>query len=272
MLRLASHTFGFIWQDDAEATFERIAQVGISRIQLMASPPHFDPWERDPKRTRRLREVIERHGLEVLAGDLSSSDVNLASPSQDARNFAVESYSRLIERCAELGARWVCVGSGRRNAILNGANLHLMPFFRGAFDRVIERAKALGVTTLLENQPQGMLAHAETIADFLADYTSGEVQLAYDVANAYAVKEEPVDGLSLIGSHLGVVHLSDSPKGIWRHDPIGAGTIDFSGVRETLTEIGFDGPIVLEILSDTPLAALCESRDRLIAEGWRFDG
>lgn len=52
---------------------------------------------------------------------------------------------------------------------------------------------------------------------------------------------------------LGIVHLSDSPKGQWRHDPIGTGEIDFAAIAALLKQRNYAGRIVLEILSDRPL-------------------
>jgi deoxyribonuclease-4 len=271
MFPLAAHTFGFVWHETAEATLEKIAQLGISRIQLMASPPHFDPWQNDKARTRRLRDIIRRHDLTVLAGDLSSADVNLASPSREARTFAIDAYTSLIERCTELDARFVCVGSGRANVIQDGANAHLLPLFQESFDILARKAKIHGLNVLLENQPHGLLAKAETIAAFLAGYSPGDVQCAYDVANAYAIGEDPAEWLPRLEHHLAVVHLSDSPRNTWRHDPVGTGTIDFVQVKEALVRIGYTGPVVLEIQSATPLESLRQSRDALVAKGWQFD-
>ena len=47
---------------------------------------------------------MDRHGMSLLALDLASSDINLASPSADVVDFAVDAYARGIDRAAELGA------------------------------------------------------------------------------------------------------------------------------------------------------------------------
>jgi deoxyribonuclease-4 len=52
----------------------------------------------------------------------------------------------------------------------------------------------------------------------------------YDVANAVAINGDPVAGLETLWPRLGIVHLSDSPKGQWRHDPIGTGAVDFAAI------------------------------------------
>jgi sugar phosphate isomerase/epimerase len=272
MVRLAAHTFGFVWQSGAEAAFEAVAAAGFRQIQLMATPPHFDPWQEDAARTRRLRQILERTGMTLLAADLASSDINLASPSADVVAFSVDAYARTIARCAELGARWACVGSGRRHALLASANLRLMETFRPAFARIVAEARRRGVGVILENHPQGLLADAATIRRFLDEEGHGDVPVIYDVANAFAIGEDPAEGLRSLRSKLGIVHVSDSPAGQWRHDPIGSGAIDFAAIGAAIKEISFTGPVALEILSDRPLQDLVDGAHRLAAMGLSFAG
>jgi sugar phosphate isomerase/epimerase len=268
-MNVGAHTFGFAWDCLAEQTFERIAEAGFRHVQLMATPPHYDPWTNDRELTKRLRSILDQYGMTLLALDLASSDINLASASADVVDFAVDAYARTIDRAADLGAKWICVGSGRRHALLTRANDRLMESFRPAFARIHAKAQQHGIDIILENHPQGLLADAKTIAGFL-DAEGYSSPVIYDVANAFAIGEDPVAGLTTLWSRLGIVHLSDSPRGQWRHDPIGSGEIDFSAIATLLGDKGFDGPVVLEILSDSPLRGLTDGVAALRANGFVF--
>jgi len=267
---LGAHTFGFAWDCRAEEAIERLAADGYRAIQLMATPPHFDPWVEDATRTRRICALVERHGLSLLALDLASSDINLASPAPHVVDFAVASYEATIERAAELGARWICVGSGRRHALLAKANDRLMLSFREAFARIHDKATRAGIPIILENHPQGLFASAADIVRFLDDEGYAEMPVIYDVANAVAIGEDPVEGLRTLWPRLGIVHLSDSPKGQWRHDPIGSGEIDFAAIAAELKQRAFGGRIVLEILSERPLQDIGEGAAALQRQGLAF--
>ena len=267
---LGAHTFGFTWDSAAEAVIEQLAAAGYRTIQLMATPPHFDPWIEDTGRTRRIRALLEHHGLSLLALDLASSDINLASPAPHVVDFAVEAYVAAIDRAVELGARWICVGSGRRHALLARANARLMPSFREAFARIHDKAQRAHVPIILENHPQGLLASAADIVRFLDAEGYAEMPVIYDVANAFAIGEDPVEGLKALWPRLGIVHLSDSPKGQWRHDPIGSGEIDFAAIAALLRQRTYTGRIVLEILSDRPLDDLNAGAAALKEQGLAF--
>jgi deoxyribonuclease-4 len=131
--------------------------------------------------------------------------------------------------------------------------------------------RRLGLTVALENHPQGLLADAASIRRFIGEEEFADVGVIYDVANAVAIGEDPVEGLAILARHLSVVHLSDSPLGQWRHDPIGGGEIDFRAIREALRRQGYGGAVALEILSEAPLADLVDGARRLAAMGWVFE-
>lgn len=267
---LGAHTFGFAWDCIAEDAIARLAEAGYRTVQLMATPPHFDPWQQDAARTRRICALLERHGLSLLALDLASSDINLASPAPHVVDFAVEAYSAAIDRAAELGARWICVGSGRRHALLATANERLMTSFRDAFARIHDKAQRAGIPIIIENHPQGLLASASGIVKFLDAEGYDDMPVIYDVANAFTIGEDPVEGLKTLWPRLAIVHLSDSPKGQWRHDPIGSGEIDFGAIAALLKEQAYMGKIVLEILSDRPLEDLNTGAAALKQRGLAF--
>lgn len=268
--RLGAHTFGFILSDDPETAFAAIAAQGCTCLQLMATSPHFDPWASDPARTRRLRAALAREKLDLLALDLASNDVNLASPSADVRAFSVAAYRSAIARATELGAPAVCIGSGRRHTLFPGADARLMDGFRRAFADVQECARRANVRLVLENHPQGLLARADATDTFLSREGHDDIGVIYDVANALAAGEEPAEGVARLASRLSIIHLSDTPRGGWRHNPIGAGDIDFRAFGAALQAIGFAGPVVLEIIADDPARGIADGVAQLEKAGWIF--
>jgi deoxyribonuclease-4 len=145
-----------------------------------------------------------------------------------------------------------------------------MDSFRRAFAAVHADAARHGVHLLLENHPQGMLASAGQIEDFLAREGYDDIKVIYDVANAFAIGEEPAAGFTQLAPRVALVHLSDSPRGGWRHDPIGSGDIDFTAVASTLAQHHFAGPVVLEILASDPARGIADGLSRLTELGWRF--
>lgn len=260
-----AHTFGFAFECDAETAFARLIEQGFTTLELMATPPHFNPWSSPPAVQARLRRKVEDAGGRLLALDLASSDINLASPAPEVVDFSVQSYQALVDRAAELGAEAICIGSGRRHMLLPNVNATLMPGFQAAFERIHARALKSGLRVLIENHPQGLLASAGAIRSFIESKGYPDTGVIYDVANALAIGEEATDGLTTLGDLTAIVHLSDSPRGAWRHDAIGTGDIDFAAILAHLARSGFQGPVVLETLAPDPMAALIDGVRRLNA-------
>ena len=78
------------------------------------------------------------------------------------------------------------------------------------------------------------------------------------------------DGLKASGRYLGLVHLSDTTKGSWAHDPIGAGELDFARVAATVSGLGYEGEFVLETLHEGNVAeGFVTDLATLQKAGWR---
>ena len=205
----------------------------------------------------------------MLALDLPSNDINLASTSVDVVDFNVESYSATIRLAGELGARWVVVLPGRRHLLLPPHDDRLLSIYRAAMGRLVRLAESCGVRLLIENHPQTLLPDARSIADFLTQERYGRVDSLYDIANGFAIGEDLNTALAALKVFLSMVHVSDSPAGQWRHDQIGQGDIDFAAARAALESHGFEGPIVAEIIVPDPVAQLVQARATLRAGGWQ---
>jgi deoxyribonuclease-4 len=121
---------------------------------------------------------------------------------------------------------------------------------------------------LVENIPGCLLDTASALKDFLDEQSLANVDVLYDVANAAAVGEDPADGLALLGERVAVVHLSDAPKGAWKHAPIGSGDIDFESIRLRLDAMHYKGETVLEVISRTPVEDLQRSLGELRQRSW----
>jgi deoxyribonuclease-4 len=267
-VRLGAHTFGLAWDADAAEAIARLADEGFTRFQLMAIPPHLDVRAIDPTTVSRIREAVADAGGEILSLDLPSTDVNAGSTTREVVDLTVALYVAALELAAELGSRWVTLLAGRRHALLPPPDDRLLSIVTGAFDRLVPVAERLGVRLLLENHPQSLAPTADDVASLLRDHGYAVVDALYDVANGLAAGEDPAHGLAILAPELGLVHLSDSPEGGWRHDRIGSGDVDFAAVRTALEACAFHGPAVVEVISPDFVADLVASRRYLEEQGW----
>lgn len=267
MRSIGAHTFGTVWTHDAASAIDAFAALGFRDFQLMAMAPHLDPWN-GPAAVDAVRRALDAWSARVIAVDLPSSDINIASSTPAAVAFAMNTYEHAMSLAHSVGARWLTVNSGRKHMLLPPPDNRLLHAYGDALGRLAARADESGMRIMIENIPGCLLETAPAVARFLADYSFANVDVLYDVANAAAVGEDPVAGLAMLGGRVAVVHLSDAPRGAWKHAPIGSGDIDFNAIRTQLDEMRYTGEVVLEVISGNPVGDLRDSLSALRQQCW----
>jgi sugar phosphate isomerase/epimerase len=266
-LAVGVNTMSFMWTTPAQQALELLARKGYRSFELMAQRPHFDPMmSRDEARAfaRFLRDAQ----LSVETINLPSLDQNLASGTPQMRDYSVRLFEHLVGVAEEIGARGVVVVTGRVNPLIAPPRQDLESWFTQAFERVLPAAERSGVQLLLENIPMGTFPRADQLAAFADRLDHPLVRVCYDIANAHFIGEDANAGLRQVSSRLGIVHLSDTGRQAWRHDPVGEGSCDFAGFGATLREIGYAQTSMLELVCESPVERIVESHHRIAQWGW----
>ena len=266
-LRVGANTMSFMWRSSAREALETLAREGYRRFEVMAQRPHLDPMM-ERTEVAVFARFLRDAGLTVETINLPSLDQNLASASPEMRNYSVRIFERLIGMAEAISASGVVTVTGRVNPLIAPARRDLEGWFSEAFGRVLRAAESTGVRLLLENIPMGVYPRADQLIAFADRIESPMVGICYDIANAHFIGEDAAVGLRQLRSRLGIVHLSDTGREAWRHDPVGQGSCDFAGFGAALREIGYSGTSMLEIVADPPVEHIVASHRRLAGWGW----
>ena len=261
------NTMSFMWKASARDALETLARHGYRRFEVMAQLPHFDPYM-DVAEARAFGRFLRDAGLTVETINMPSLDQNLASGTPQMREYSIRLFERLVGIAEAIGASGLIVVTGRVNPLILPARNDLEGWFAEAFERVLRTAERTGVRLLLENIPMGVHPRADQLIAFADRIDSPLVGICYDIANAHFVGEDPGEGLRQVRSRLGIVHLSDTGRQAWRHDPVGQGTCDFAGFGAALREIGYTKTSMLEIVSQQPVEDIVGSHRKVTQWGW----
>ncbi len=258
------NTMSFMWRCGARDALETLAHEGFTRFEIMAQCPHFDPF------MARAHAVAFGHflrdaGLTVETINIPSLDQNLASGTPEMREHTVKVFERLIAIAECIGASAIIVVTGRVNPLIQPARSDLESWFEDAFERVLRVAQPAGVSLFLENIPMGVYPRADQLIAYARRLDSPSVRICYDIANAHFIAEDAAAGVETVASHLGIVHLSDTTRAAWRHDPIGQGDCDFATFAASLKRIGYTNTAMLEIVADPAVEHIVDSRRRFAA-------
>lgn len=267
-LRVGVNTMAFMWRMSARDALETLARKGYRRFEVMAQRPHFDPFMADSEIAAFAR-FLRDAGLTVETINMPSLDQNLASGTPQMRDYTVQLFGRLIAIAQAIGARGIITVTGRVNPLIQPPRSDLEAWFRDAFERVLRAAEPTGVQLLLENIPMGVFPRADQLIDYANRIDSPAVGICYDIANAHFIGEDAAAGLRQVAPRLGIVHLSDTKRDAWRHDPVGRGSCDFGAFGRTLAALGYQETSMLEIIAeDNAVERIADSHARLAQLGW----
>ena len=135
-------------------------------------------------------------------------------------------------------------------------------------DTLVPAARAAGTRLLVENMPFAFLPGVTEMMAALDTYALEDAGGVYDIANAYFHGEDLAEGFQSVAPRLALVHVSDTPRDTYLHAPVGEGTLPFAESAVACKAVGYDGPIMLEIICANPDRDIPASATALRGMGW----
>jgi sugar phosphate isomerase/epimerase len=264
----AVNTYSYIFSHGAGDCLAHLANQGYAEFELLLQPGHLWPSELDAGARRDLRRIIERRTRGVSTLNMPSLDFNLAAPAAEMRAYSLAIAEASLDLAGDLGVPAVLIGPGKPSQLFALPAERMMGYFFEALDRLVPRAARAGTSVVIENLPMAFLPDAPSLAAALDRYGDPRVGIVYDLANAVFIGENPADGLRRVRDRLRLIHLSDTTRAVFRHDPVGQGIVPFATIPPVLAEIGFAATPILEIISPEPDRDIAASAQALIAVGW----
>ena len=170
---------------------------------------------------------------------LGSSDPEITSAGMKIMEKALELGGRLGIRIIQLSGFDVYDQEERTEET---RKRYVDNVFRAS--RMAERAC---VMLAIEPVEGNLLAVRDTM-EVVRKIDSHCLQIYPDVANINSLGINPIQELPCGKGHIAAVHMRDSLPGIYDATiPFGSGYLDFDGVFRKLDEIGFCGPLVVEM-------------------------
>jgi sugar phosphate isomerase/epimerase len=247
----------------AEACLARLADFGFQEFELMVHPGHLWPAELTAAQRSALRRMMQQRGLQLTALNMPNIDINVAGAAAEMRAYSLNLVSDTVRLAGELGSRGVVIGPGKANPLFPAPAAELIGRFFAALDRLAPVAAASGTALWVENMPFAFLPAIGELMDALKHYGNDALRIVYDIANAHFIGEDFVAGLQQCRARLALVHLSDTGRQIYRHDPVGLGTVPFAEVPRALHAAGYSARPMLEIVSRDPDRDIVASASKL---------
>lgn len=193
---------------------------------------------------RRLDIVIETGARFVLDPARKHRPTLLDDTAGRARRLSF--LQACVRLATDLGAEVVTVWAGAPPADLarDEAVTRLVEGLHALCDYAADRGVRIG----FEPEPGMLVERADawpTLRDAVGHPALG---LTLDVGHCLATEEgDPAEAIRAHGPDLLVIQLDDHRRGRHDHLAFGDGEIDFSGVAAAVRDVGFEGPLEVEL-------------------------
>ncbi len=201
-----------------------------------------------PAQRAELRRAAEETGVPVRSMSLSAHRrFPLGSASPEMRQRGIDILLRAIDFGLDVGLRHIllCGAEDYYETITDDTRAR----FREGLSRGFEHASACGVMLALENWDVGVNSIQQAM-DYVNYFNSPWFQLYADVGNLTYAGRDVCAELKLGRGHIAAVHLKDTLPGQLRYVPLGEGSVPFTEAMATLAEVGFQGPVCLELWTE----------------------
>lgn len=260
------NTYSYMRAERAADCVARLAGHGFREFELMVHPGHL--WADMPKPELARLRALFAGGVRLTTLNMPNIDINVAAAAAEMRRYSLVMLRDVVRLAGELGAPGVVIGPGKANPLFPATAEELMPNFFAALDVLCPVAKAAGTALWLENMPFAFLPGIDELVAALDRYGNDDIGIVYDAANAHFIGEDIHAGLKRCGSRLRLVHLSDTGRRHYRHDPVGQGDVPFATIPAMLADVGYTRRPMLEIISPKGDADILDSAARLASLGF----
>lgn len=264
------NTYSFTLRGAFESCLDPVADAGFKQFEVMMYPGHLWPSETTPGSLRQLRRALSSRGLSIASFNQPQIDINLSGATPEMRRYSIECLCGIIELAGELGVPAIQIGPGKVNHFMPSPREEALSRFFDALDILLPAANNAGTQLLIENMPHSFIPDAAGLVEAIERYGSAEIGMTYDVANGAFIGEDIGAALRRCGDRVRMIHLSDTTRESFAHDPIGCGTVDFKRVLAELSSSPWSGKPVLEIVtsSERQMEDIVGSVEALDRMGW----
>ena len=245
-----------------------LADLGYDGLALTPDVHHLDPFHTTPQQLDAFRALLESAGLGIV---LETGARFVLDPARkhrptlldepDEARIRLDFLKRCVDMAAHVGAPVVTIWSGNGPDGTPASVLadRLDTGLRALCDHAASRDVKIG----FEPEPGMWIETAAQYGEVRERLGHASFGLTLDVGHCLATGEgAPDDVLRAHADELLVVQLDDHRAGVHDHLAFGEGEVDFEAIGRAIHDIGFQGPLEVELSRHSAIAPMT-ARDSL---------
>jgi sugar phosphate isomerase/epimerase len=236
---------------------ELVAQTGFRGVEIMCDRPHLYPPDTDSQALENFRQLLET--LKLTITNLNCFTLfavgntwlpSWIEPDESRRQERIDHTLNCLEIAHVLGSPCISVPPGGPPVEMDRkASLTL---FRQGLEQVLPKAEALGVSILIEPEPDLLIENSRQMNLFFKEMASPHLGVNFDVGHFFCVGEAPEQALDNLFEKIGHIHIEDIASTRVHHHLIpGLGAIDYDAFFKQLAQLEYQKDICLELYTYT---------------------
>lgn len=218
-------------------------------ISIDESDERLDRLDWSAKERARLRSAIANTGVPIITMCLSGHrKYPLGSADAATRQRALDITHKAVDFAVDVGVRIIQMAG--YYVYYEPHTDHSLPLYQEGLAKGLEWASKAGVMLALENVDGNDVSSLKQAMYFVDAFDSPWFQVYPDIGNLSEHKLDVCSELELARGHIVGVHVKDTIPGEPRRIPFGEGTTPFVAAFSKLAEMGFSGPVLLEMWND----------------------
>ena len=232
-----------------EDTFSFVAKTGYDALEIAPFTLAKSVTDIPASRRAEIRELAKRNDIDVSGIHwvlVQTEGLHLTSPDAATRKRTADYFSALVDFCADIGGRFIVVGSPKQRNLEPGVSREQgWEWATAIFREPVMRAEQRGVTICFEPLAPSETNFINTAADgvvFVRQLNTPHFKIILDV-KAMSSENQPIPQIIKESwPYFGYFHANDKNlKGP------GFGDIDFKPIAAALKQVGYGGYVSVEV-------------------------
>lgn len=224
-------------------------KAGYDAIEIAPFTIANDVTKISARQRKEIRETAAKIGIEISGIHwvlVQTEGFHLTHPDAAIRERTSNYFSELVDFCADMGGKFIVVGSPKQRNLMDGVSFEqAWDFAKEIFQKPVRRAEERGVTICFEPlapTETNFINTAEEAIRFTQQFNSPHFKIILDV-KAMCSEAKPITQIIRESwPHFAYFHANDKNlKGP------GFGDVDFKPILATLKEVGYDGFVSVEV-------------------------
>lgn len=232
-----------------EETFGFIGKTGYDAVEIAPFTIAKAVSEVSTTRRREIRELAARSGIAISGIHwvlVQTEGLHLTHPDAAVRKRTGDYFAALVDFCADLGGKFIVVGSPKQRNLESGVNFEqgwawASECFRDAVKKAEDRTVTICFEPLAPTETNFINTAAEAI-EFVGQFNSPQFKIILDV-KAMCSEAKPIPQI-IRDSWPNFAYFHANDKNL--KGP-GFGEVDFKPIAGALREVGYKGYVSVEV-------------------------